>query len=205
MVDPVMIILASTSSARRLLLTNAGIAFESMPAPIDERAIEAAWLERGASPSEIAIGLAEAKALSVSALKPDAIVIGSDQVLDLDGVRFVKPGDRAGAIAQITSLAGRTHRLRTAVSLARNGTVLWHHLETATLTMRPIGRQAIEAYVDAAGEGVLRSVGAYLLESIGIRLFSAIEGDYFSILGLPLLPLLGAMRDLRAIDSDEVG
>ncbi len=197
------IVLASTSAARRLLLTNAGVAFESIAAPIDERALEEPLLESGASPSEIALALAEAKARAVLALAPDAVVIGSDQMLDLAGERLVKPGSRAGAAAQIARLAGRSHVLRTAVVIAEGGDVVWRHLASATLTMRPLSAAAIERYLDAAGEGIHGSVGAYHLEGVGIRLFTTIEGDYFSILGLPLLPLLSQLRAMGAFDHDE--
>ena len=197
------IVLASTSSARRMLLTNAGLAFESVAAPIDERALEQPLLADGASPAEIAMALAEAKARTVLALHPDALVIGSDQMLDLAGERLVKPGDRLGAARQLERLAGRAHHLRTAVVLGRDGTIVWRHLASPRLTMRPLSAGAIERYLDSAGTGIFGSVGAYHLEEIGIRLFSSIEGDYFSILGLPLLPLLGALRETGAIDADE--
>ncbi|SHF58995.1 septum formation protein [Kaistia soli DSM 19436] len=197
------IVLASTSHARRLLLTNAGVAFESIAAPVDERALETPLIAAGASPSDIALALAEAKAHAVLVLHPDALVIGGDQVLDLDGERLVKPGNRSGAAAQIACLAGRTHVLRTAVAIAQRGEIVWRHVESATLTMRPLTARAIERYLDDAGDGIFGSVGAYHLEERGIRLFSAIEGDYFSILGLPLLPLLEALRDAGAIDGDE--
>ncbi len=197
------IVLASTSAARRLLLTNAGVAFESIAAPIDERVLEEPLLAAGASPSEIALALAEAKARAVLALVPDALVIGSDQMLDLAGERLVKPGSRAGAAAQIARLAGRSHVLRTAVVIAAGGETVWRHLASATLTMRPLGAAAIERYLDAAGEGIYGSVGAYHLEGQGIRLFTAIEGDYFSILGLPLLPLLSELRALGALDDED--
>ncbi len=197
------IVLASTSSARRMLLTNAGLAFDSVSAPIDERECEQPLLAAGATPSDIALALAEAKARAVSALHSDALVIGSDQVLDLAGERLVKPGDRSGAEQQLARLAGKDHHLRTAVVLVRGDAVLWRHLASPRLTMRPLSPAAIARYLDAAGPGVFGSVGAYHLEEVGIRLFSAIEGDYFSILGLPLLPLLGALRDAGAIDADE--
>ena len=197
------IVLASTSSARRLLLANAGIAFESVAAPIDERALEQPMLAAGATPSEIALALAEAKARAVMALRPEALVIGSDQVLDLAGERLTKPGDRAGARHQLARLAGHTHHLRTAVVIGRGTAILWRHLASPSLVMRPIGEAAIERYLDEAGTAIYGSVGAYHLEETGIRLFSSIEGDYFSILGLPLLPLLEALRAAGAIDADK--
>ncbi|HWJ72716.1 MAG TPA: Maf family protein [Kaistia sp.] len=197
------ILLASTSHARRQMLVHAGLDFESIGAPVDERALEAPLIAAGASPSDIALALAEAKALAVLAFRPDALVIGADQVLDLDGERLVKPGSRHGAAEQIARLAGRTHVLRTAVTIARDGRIAWRHLDSATLAMRPLSAKAIERYLDAAGEGIFGSVGAYHFEERGIRLFSGVEGDYFSILGLPLLPLLAALREAGAIDRDE--
>jgi len=188
----VTLILASTSSTRIALLRNAGIAFEALSPGVDERALEAPLLATGRTPSEIALALARAKALALTA--PDRLVLGADQVLDLDGRRFVKPSDRAAAAAQIAALAGRTHHLRTAMVLASEGAVVYEHVSTASLTMRPLSAEAIERYLDAAGESALWSVGAYLLEGVGIQLFSSIEGDYFSILGLPLLPLLAELR-----------
>lgn len=186
------LILASTSSTRIALLHNAGIPFEAVSPGIDERLLEAPLLAKGAAPSEIALALARAKALAIES--PGNLVLGGDQVLDFDGERFVKPADRADAARQIGRLAGRTHRLRTAVVLAKDGEVVWELVTTATLTMRPLGAGDIERYLDAAGDSALWSVGAYLLEGVGIQLFSAIEGDYFSILGLPLLPLLEVLR-----------
>jgi septum formation protein len=188
----VTLILASTSSTRIALLENAGLAFEARSPGVDERALEAPLLAAGATPSEIALALARAKALALAA--PGQLVLGADQVLDLDGERFVKPADRAAAAAQIAALAGQTHHLRTAIVLASEGTVVFEHVSTASLTMRSLSAEAIDDYLDAAGESALWSVGAYLLEGVGIQLFSAIEGDYFSILGLPLLPLLAELR-----------
>lgn len=197
-----MIVLASTSPARRLLLANAGIAFEAVAAPVDERALEVPLIAAGTTPLAIALALAEAKAIAVLAQRPHCLVIGADQVLDRDGERLVKPGDRAGAARQIASLAGRSHVLRTAVVIAHGGRVAWQHCASPRLTMRPLTAPAIERYLDEAGEGIYGSVGAYHLEGVGIRLFSAIEGDYFSILGLPLLPVLGALRTMGALDED---
>jgi septum formation protein len=188
----VTLILASTSSTRIALLENAGIAFEARSPGVDERALEEPLLAAGATPAGIALALARAKALALDA--SGALVLGADQVLDLDGQRFVKPADRAAAAAQIATLSGRTHHLRTAIVLVRDGAVVFEHVSTASLTMRPLSAEAIERYLDAAGESALWSVGAYLLEGVGIQLFSAIEGDYFSILGLPLLPLLAELR-----------
>lgn len=193
------LILASTSSTRIALLKNAGIAFEARSPGVDERALEEPLLAAGAAPTEIALALARAKALALDA--PGQFVLGADQVLDLDGERFVKPADRAAAAAQIAALSGRTHHLRTAIALASDGAILFEHVSTASLTMRPLSAEAIERYLDEAGESALWSVGAYLLEGVGIQLFSAIEGDYFSILGLPLLPLLAELRQRGLLPS----
>lgn len=193
------LILASTSSTRIALLRNAGIDFEAISPQVDERALETPLLAAGASPAEIALALARAKALAIDG--PGALVLGGDQVLDLDGERFVKPADRADAARQIARLAGKTHRLRTAVVLAEAGEIVWELVTTASLTMRPLDDEDIERYLDVAGDSALWSVGAYLLEGVGIQLFSAIEGDYFSILGLPLLPLLEILRQRGVLPS----
>lgn len=193
------LILASTSSTRIALLRNAGIDFEAISPGVDERVLETPLLEAGASPTEIALALARAKALAIAA--PDALILGGDQVLDLEGERFVKPEDRADAARQIARLAGKTHHLRTAVVLANGDEIVWELVSTASLTMRPLSEAAIERYLDEAGESALWSVGAYLLEGVGIQLFSAIDGDYFSILGLPLLPLLEILRQRGVLPS----
>jgi len=193
------LILASTSSTRIALLRNAGIDFEAISPGVDERVLETPLLEAGASPTEIALALARAKALAIAA--PDALILGGDQVLDLEGERFVKPEDRTDAARQIARLAGKTHHLRTAVVLANGGEIVWELVSTASLTMRPLSERAIERYLDEAGESALWSVGAYLLEGVGIQLFSAIDGDYFSILGLPLLPLLEILRQRGVLPS----
>ena len=188
------LILASTSSARIALLQGAGLSFEAVGADVDERALEEPMLAAGATPAEVADVLAEAKALAVSRRRPAALVIGGDQGLDLAGERCVKPDGRAGAKAQLARLSGRTHHLRSAVALARGGAVVWRHLASASLTLRPLDGEALDRYLDRAGDAVTRSVGAYQLEGVGIQLFERIEGDYFTILGLPLLPLLDALR-----------
>lgn len=198
-----LLVLASTSTARQSLLAGAGLVFEALAAPLDEREIEAPLLAGGVSAAGIARHLAEAKALAVLALRPQAAVIGADQVLDLDGERMVKPGSRAAARRQIEQLAGKTHRLVSAVAVARAGTIVWSHVSEARLTMRPLTAAAIERYLDSAGEGIYGSVGAYHLEGVGVRLFEAVVGDYFTILGLPLLPLLGWLRHGGLIDGEE--
>jgi septum formation protein len=188
------LILASASPARQAVLRNAGLAFETIAAGIDERAAEKPLIETGAPPDDIAMTLAMAKALAVSEAHSDALVIGADQVLALGDERFVKPPDMEAARRQLLQLAGKTHTLHSATACARAGEVLWQHAETAHLTMRALTPAEIGRYLAEAGEKALQSVGAYQLEGIGIRLFDRIDGDYFAILGLPLLPLLRFLR-----------
>jgi septum formation protein len=191
------LILASQSQARQALLAKAGIAFEAIPAEIDERAIE---LASGlSSPCEIAALLAREKAVSVSLRHPGQFVVGADQTLALDERLFSKPAGRAQAAEQLRALAGRTHELYSAVAVAGDGKTLFADAAIARMTMRPLGDAAISAYLGAAGEAVTSSVGAYQLEGLGIHLFERIEGDYFTILGLPLLPLLKFLRSERLL------
>jgi septum formation protein len=184
-----------------MLLANAGVAHEATASAVDERAEEAALLAAGAGPDEIALHLAAAKALDVSRARPGDLVLGADQTLGLDGTRFVKAEDRAAAAAQLATLAGRTHALHSALVLAEGGAVTWRHVSVARLAMRPLDSARIERYLDEAGDAVLGSVGCYHLEGPGIRLFEAIEGDYFTILGLPLLPLLARLRETGDLDD----
>jgi septum formation protein len=187
-----MLILASQSAARQSLLAGAGLKFESSPALIDERALEAAGLGK---PSEaVARALAEAKALSVSALRPADWVIGADQMLDLAGERLHKPADLAAARAQLWALRGRTHALHSGIALARHGAIVWSTVESARLTMRAFSAGDLDAVLAAEGTALLGAVGSYRLEGPSIGLFERLEGDYFTILGLPLLPLLAALR-----------
>jgi nucleoside triphosphate pyrophosphatase len=194
------IILASASPSRIALLTAAAVPFTSRPAPIDERMIEAPLVAAGAGADHIAADLAKAKALAVGHDAPEAIVIGADQTLELDGRLWAKPRDLAEARAQLTRLSGRTHVLHTAAAAARHGAITWRESAAARLTMRPLTAEAIEAHLARVGEAALTSVGAYQIEGPGIRLFDAIEGDYFAILGLPLLPLIRYLRAEGAID-----
>ena len=193
------VVLASGSPARRALLANAGLAFTVVPSTLDERVVEAPLIAGGAAPAEIAAALADAKAAEVSRQRPDALVIGADQTLDCDGHRGIKSETMAEARAQLQRLAGRAHRLHSAVAVARGGAVRWRHLDSATLTMRPLAAAEIDAYLRRVGEDILKSVGVYQLEGEGIRLFERIDGDYFTILGLPLLPLLAYLRGEGAI------
>lgn len=187
-----MLRLASTSATRKALLTGAGLVFESSPAPIDERAEEALVL--GKAPDALAQHLAEAKARGVSHLHPSDMVIGADQILAVDSEILHKPEGLAGARRQLDRLRGRTHRLVSGVALCRNGTVLFSTTDMAELTMRVFSDAERDAVLRLEGEAVLGSVGSYRLEGPSIRLFERVEGDYFTILGLPLLPLLAALR-----------
>ena len=193
------LILASQSAVRRSLLANAGIAVETVPADIDERAIQ-----HGSgltTPGEVAALLAGKKALFVSATRPGRYVVGADQTLALGERMFSKPADRVAAQAQIALLSGQTHELHSAVSVVKDGVALFSHVSVARMTMRPLTETEIAAYLDEAGDAVTTSVGAYQLEKTGVHLFARIEGDHFTILGLPMLPLLGFLRsrDLLAV------
>ena len=195
------LILASQSPFRRMLMDNAGLVFEAEAARIDERAVEAALAARNPSPQDVAETLAIEKARDVSARHPGALVIGSDQTLSLEGLVFHKPADMAEAKSHLASMSGRTHSLNCGIALVRGGETLWSHVSVAHLTMRPLSEDFIDRHLARVGEKVLASVGAYQLEGEGVQLFERIDGDYFTILGLPLLPLLAKLRDLGAIDA----
>lgn len=191
------LVLASASPIRLELLVDAGLWTEARPASIDERAVEAR-LGRMA-PQDIARGLAEAKAVSVSGQMPGRLVLGADQTLALDGERFHKPHDRTDARRHLVSLSGRTHHLHAGLALAQDGAALWSHVESAALSARLLTPAFIEAYLDSAGDAVLSSVGAYQLEALGAHLFDRIEGEHTTILGLPLQPLLRELRQRGCI------
>ena len=186
------LILASQSRARQMLLENAGLDFEALPADIDERAVQR---DSGLStPGEIAALLAREKALFVSRRRPGQYVVGADQTLALGQRMFSKPAGRAQAAEQLGLLAGQVHELHSAVSVARDGRSLFADVSVARMAMRRLGASEIEAYLDQAGAAVTTSVGAYQLEGLGVHLFERIEGDHFTILGLPLLSLLAFLR-----------
>ena len=191
------LILASQSRARQTLLANAGINFEAVPAELDERAVQQA--SRLAAPGDIAALLAREKSLAVSAQLPSRFIVGADQTLALGSRLFSKPAGRAQAAEQLRALAGGTHELHSAVAVARDGKILFDNVTSARMTMRNLGEAEINAYLDQAGEAVTSSVGAYQLEGLGIHLFERIEGDHFTILGLPLLPLLAFLRRERLV------
>jgi septum formation protein len=186
------LILASQSRTRQALLANAGIDFEVLPADIDEREVQQA--SGLSSPGDIAALLARRKALAVSARQPARFVVGADQTLARGARLFVKPAGRTQAAEQLRALAGGSHELHSAVAVARDGDILFEGISVARMTMRQLGDPEIAAYLDAAGEAVTTSVGAYQLEGLGVHLFERIQGDHFTILGLPLLPLLAFLR-----------
>jgi septum formation protein len=184
------LVLASKSSARRALLEAAGIPVVIDPADIDERTAEA-----GAADAEAAaLVLARAKALAVARRRPQDLVLAADQTLALGARRFSKPASLAAAREQLSALAGKTHSLHSAAAVTRGGEILFETVMTAHLTMRPLGAEALDAYLAAVGDDARTSVGGYRLEGLGVHLFEAIEGDHFTILGLPLLPLLAYFR-----------
>ncbi|MCP4384425.1 MAG: septum formation protein Maf [Hyphomicrobiales bacterium] len=193
------IILASQSPTRAALLKAAAIDFDVIPPDVNERMVEAPFVAAGKSSTDIALALAEAKARAIADRYPDAWIIGADQVLDLEGDRWSKPESLEAARKQLGRLAGRTHTLRTAVFGVRGKNVRWHHCASPALTMRALSGHEIDAYLATVGEAALGSVGAYQIEGPGIQLFERIEGDYFAILGLPLLPVLNWLRAEGAI------
>ena len=190
------LVLASGSQTRRHMLEAAGVRFRVMPADVDEDAIRTSLgdTDPPASPAALAQALADAKAAAVSRLCADALVIGADQILALGQEVFTKPADLAAARSSLRRLAGATHRLHSGVALASGGQVVWRHVDTASLSMRAFSDGFLDAYLAQAGDRVCASVGGYELEGLGIQLFERIEGDYFTILGLPLLPLLAELR-----------
>jgi septum formation protein len=195
------LILASTSPHRRKLLEDAGLSIEVVAPDIDERSVEAPLSDTGATPADVATVLATAKALAVSELHPGRLVLGFDQVLSLDGEILHKPQDMEAARRRLLQLSGRTHRLDSAAVLARDGDIVWSGLGTATLTMRRLDPGFIGRHLARVGSRALSSVGAYQIEGEGIQLFSKIEGDLFTIVGVPLLAVLEALREHSALDG----
>nr|WP_068429983.1 Maf family protein [Magnetospirillum sp. XM-1]CUW37901.1 conserved protein of unknown function \ len=190
-----MIVLASGSSARARMLADSGIEFTVEVAAVDEQAVKDSLAAETRNPARVAEVLAELKAVRVSSRHPGALVIGADQMLDCDGVWFDKPTDAKAARDQLLSLRHKTHRLTSAVVVVRDGRRVWHHTESAKLTMRNFSEAFLDRYLEQAGDAVLSSVGAYQLEGLGAQLFLTVEGDFFTILGLPLLALMDFLRE----------
>lgn len=199
--DAPPVVLASASAARRMLLANAGVSFEVERAIVDEDEIKRTMKAAGETPELTAEALAETKATRVSLKRRGALVIGADQMLEANGVWFDKPATRAQATAQLRSLAGRSHRLISAVAVARDGVGIWRHTASARMTMRSLSPEFVELYLDALGGAAFSSVGVYQLEGLGAQLFLRVEGDYFTVLGLPLLPLLGFLREHGVVQA----
>lgn len=195
------IILASGSPFRKAMLVNAGVAIEVVLPEVDERGLEAPLQDSGISPEDVALVLAEAKATEVSERKPGALVLGCDQTLSLGDEVFHKPADMESARHHLLALSGKTHQLNSAAVLARDGEILWRYVGVASLTMRKLDPAFIGRHLARVGAKALASVGAYQIEGEGIQLFEKIEGDYFTIVGLPLLPVLAKLRELGAIDG----
>jgi septum formation protein len=189
------LILASASPARARLLSEAGVHFEVRPAGIDEAKVKASLLAEKLVAPAITDALAKLKALRISNADPQALVVGCDQILAFDGRVIDKSADLAEARALLRELRGKEHNLLTACVLAKNGAPVWRWLELCRLWMRPFSDAFLDEYLQAEGDGVLGSVGCYHLEGRGIQLFERVEGDYFSVLGLPLIPLLAALRE----------
>jgi len=195
------LVLASSSATRARLLQAAGLSFATAAPGIDEASVKESAERDGLSAAEAALLLAELKARRISARLPEAVVIGADQILVCEGRWFDKPDGRAAAAAQLAALAGRSHVLVTAVACVRGEVVLWRHVAEPRVTMRRLSAATIAAYLDAAGPSVTASVGAYQAEGLGIRLFESIAGEHSAVLGLPLLPLLGFLRQHGALSD----
>jgi septum formation protein len=193
-----VIVLASASATRARMLKEAGIAFEVAAPGLDEAAAKARLNSGGASPRQVAEHLAEAKALAVAAA-PAALVIGADQTLDLDGALLDKAVDVNAARARLERLRGRAHQLHTAAAIARDGEVIWRRTSSPILTMRPFSDGFLDHYLASCVGAAVHSLGCYHLEGMGAQLFDRVEGDYFAVLGLPLIELLAALHDLGAI------
>lgn len=193
------LVLASQSASRKAMLEAAGVPFEAVPAAIDERALEVA--RGGAAPGEVALTLARAKALAVSAARPGRLVLGSDSLVSVAGRRFDKPASREDAAAHLRFFSGKAMDLHSAAALARDGAVLWDHAALARLAVRELSDRFITSYLGHEWPMVGACVGVFRIEARGVQLFESIEGDHFTVLGMPLLPVLGALRELGELVS----
>lgn len=191
---PQRFILASASPARKAVLERAGVSFEVRPARVDEDELKHSLKAEGIPAKNIAEALAEAKAIKVSQALPDALVLGGDQILVCNDLLFDKPRDLDNAAGHLAALSGKWHHLETALVMAEEGKAIWRNLDTAKLKMRTLSNSFIQSYLAQVGDAALTSVGAYQLEGLGAQLFEKIEGDFFTILGLPLLPVLQQLR-----------
>lgn len=189
-----MIILASQSASRRAMLEAAGVPFTALPAHVDERAIEAGL--DGAAPDAVALALAAAKALAVSAQHPGGLVLGSDSLVEVDGRRFDKPASREDAAAHLRYFSGKAMNLHSAAALVRDGTIVWQVAAMASLHVIAMSDAFIEDYLTAEWPAVSGCVGVFRIEARGVQLFERIDGDHFTVLGMPLVPVLGALREL---------
>lgn len=187
------LLLASKSASRQAMLAAAGVKYEVRPAQIDERALEAGLA--GSTAAEVALALAAAKALAVSAAYPGALVLGSDSLVEVAGRRFDKPASREDAAAHLRLFSGRAMQLHSAAALARDGVLVWQHGEVAVLQVRTLSEAFIESYLTAEWPAVSACVGVFRIEALGVNLFESIEGSHFTVLGMPLLPVLAALRD----------
>ncbi|WP_434054580.1 MAG: Maf family protein [Roseibium sp.] len=195
------LVLASGSRIRAELMKNAGLSFETDPSDVDERAVEQPLLEAKFPPEDLASVLAEAKGNDVSSRRPTDLVVGADQILAFEGERRTKPEDMEAARRQLLTFSGKTHELHSSVVISRGGEAIWRNVSTARLTMRDLSPAFVGHYLANAGDSVLSSVGAYQLEGLGVQLFEKIDGDYFTILGLPMLPLLAELRTLGVVET----
>ncbi len=194
-------VLASTSPFRAMLLKNAGLDFLASAPEVDERALEAPLANTGATSADVAEILAEAKAIDVSRRHPGLITIGGDQTLSLNDTQFHKPANMDEARRHLLALSGKVHQLNSAVVISRDGEAIWRHVEIAHMHMRELTPEFIGRHLASVGDIALKSVGAYQLEGEGVQLFEKIDGDYFTIVGLPLLPLLKKLRELDELDG----
>jgi septum formation protein len=192
-----MIVLASKSASRQAMLTAAGVAFEARPAPVDERAIEADL--QGARPDQVALALAEAKALALA--EAERPVLGSDSLVVVGDRRFDKPASREEAAEHLRAFSGRMMLLHSAAAIARKGAVIWRHAALASLQVRELSDEFIAAYLNAEWPEVSGCVGVFRIEALGVQLFDRIEGDHFTVLGMPLLPVLGALREMGELPA----